>query len=301
MTKSVMTAAFIGAGLLISAIQGAGAAGFTIEGDLDAMRLEANQTPSKDIIAEIAKRFSLGIQNAAGGTAAISGKFNGDLNHILKAILPQHNYAIAYRDGRPSRITFIGGGGGRAATTANAATAVMMGQEANPAEGMLNAFPDGVSAADVGNDPRFTDAEEDAVASSEAEPARQAVPITPDQAPAMTDAGVEAASQEAAATEVAPPAPIGWDPDAPIVADPDEAVGAEAAASPAPSPESPAAMMETAPAAPESPTPSPAGPAAMAETAPAAPGGPVPSVPEATPAPPAAPDQAGDAPPASPG
>ena len=229
-----MAAAVIGAGMLISASQGASAAGFTIEGDLDAMTLNADQTPSKDIVAEIAKRFSLGIQNASGGTAAISGRFNGDLNHILKAILPRHNYAIAYRDGRPSRITFIGGtaaaaavmGGGAAALEGSATSGLQYGDVAEPEmEGSVPAAVQDTAPASV---------------------------IIPGQDPFMSNAGNGEASQSAVADEVAPSMPIGWDPDAPIQAGTDEGGGAEASeagASPVLSPENPAAMAETVPEA----------------------------------------------------
>ena len=236
MTNFVMAAAVIGAGMLISASQGASAAGFTIEGDLDAMTLNADQTPSKDIVAEIAKRFSLGIQNASGGTAAISGRFNGDLNHILKAILPRHNYAIAYRDGRPSRITFIGGTAA-ASTFMGDGTAALEGSATNGLQ-----YGDGAGREMEGSVP---------AAAQDRGPARDSV-IIPGQDPFMSNAGNGEASQSAVADEVAPSMPIGWDPDAPIQAGTNESAGAEASeagASPVLSPENPAAMAETVPEA----------------------------------------------------
>ncbi len=43
----------------------------------------------------------------------ISGRFAGNLADVLKKLLPDHGFVIAYVNGRPSRVVFTGKGSGK--------------------------------------------------------------------------------------------------------------------------------------------------------------------------------------------
>lgn len=81
-------------------------AGFTIEGSPDELVVVAQEASRGEIVNSIVERF--GIERTGeeiqGGT--VTGNFSGSLRQVLVAIAPNNGYAIAYSDGRPSRITF---------------------------------------------------------------------------------------------------------------------------------------------------------------------------------------------------
>lgn len=89
-------------------------AGFTIEGNLDQMTVEATDAGRGDILAGISKRFKLAVINGVYDDTTVTGRFHGTLNEVLRAVMGSNGFAIAYDGGRPSRITFASG---RAAST----------------------------------------------------------------------------------------------------------------------------------------------------------------------------------------
>lgn len=98
-------------------------ADFTIEGDMDALTVNAQDAPRSEIVAGIVERFSLEATGEAIQDGAVSGLFWGDLGQVLQAIAPDNGYAIAYVDGRPTRITFTSGRAGPPAQHAAPAAA----------------------------------------------------------------------------------------------------------------------------------------------------------------------------------
>ncbi len=93
------------------------ASDYTIEGDADSLTLVATQASRVTIVEALVERFALGIGGAAVGEGEVNGRYEGSLSHVLKAILPDRSYAIAYREGRPFRISFTGTGSGNTAQT----------------------------------------------------------------------------------------------------------------------------------------------------------------------------------------
>jgi len=100
----------------------ANAAQLTLEGDLQALTISAQEASRADIVGEIASRFDLPVEGSVP-EGTVSGRFTGSLSQILKSILPENGYAIAYREGRPSRISLSGISTEIVPATGNAAAA----------------------------------------------------------------------------------------------------------------------------------------------------------------------------------
>lgn len=83
-------------------------AGFSLEGDAKLLTVVADQALRSEVIAEIARRLSVQRKGAAVAEGPVSGKFTGDLSHVLNSILPHNGFVIAYSDGRPVAVTFTG-------------------------------------------------------------------------------------------------------------------------------------------------------------------------------------------------
>src|SRR5690606_38945940 len=81
-------------------------AGFTIEGGHDDLVIEAQEASRSEIVSGIVQRFGIERTGEAIQGGTVTGSFSGDLHQVLVAIAPNNGYAIAYSDGRPSRITF---------------------------------------------------------------------------------------------------------------------------------------------------------------------------------------------------
>ena len=84
---------------------------FTIDGSPEALTLVAEEAPRADIVAALAERFDMEVVGGAIASGTVDGRYSGSLGQVLKLILPANGYALAYRDGKPSRVTFTGVGG----------------------------------------------------------------------------------------------------------------------------------------------------------------------------------------------
>lgn len=91
---------------LILASAGGALADFTITGEPDDLVVRASDAERSEIVAGIVERFSITATGEPIQTGAVTGHFSGNLRQVLEAIAPGNGYAIAYADGRPSRITF---------------------------------------------------------------------------------------------------------------------------------------------------------------------------------------------------
>jgi len=105
------------------------AAQFTIEGDAQALTLVAEGATRAEVVAALAERFGMEIVGGSVEDGALDGRYTGSLGQVLKSILPANGYALAYRDGKPSRVTFTGKGGTEVAA-APAAQAAPTAQKA---------------------------------------------------------------------------------------------------------------------------------------------------------------------------
>lgn len=85
---------------------GAAFAGFTIDGEHDALVVEARDAARSEIVSGIVERFGIETSGEPIQAGTVTGNFSGSLRQVLEAIAPGNGYAIAYADGRPSRITF---------------------------------------------------------------------------------------------------------------------------------------------------------------------------------------------------
>lgn len=83
-------------------------AGFSLEGDAKSLTVVADEAPRSDVIAGITRRLSVQSKGATVSEGLVSGKFTGDLSHVLNAILPDNGFVIAYSDGQPVAVTFTG-------------------------------------------------------------------------------------------------------------------------------------------------------------------------------------------------
>ena len=100
--------AALAAALLSVSMAGSARASFTLEGDAATLTLEADAVTRSEVVAAIVEKFGLEIFGESVEDGTVSGRFSGNLGHVLKSILPSNGYAIAYRDGRPVRVTFTG-------------------------------------------------------------------------------------------------------------------------------------------------------------------------------------------------
>lgn len=101
----------LSAGALAVLAAGSARASFTLEGDAGALTLVADQVSRSEVVAAIVEKFGLETLGGSVEDGMVSGRFNGNLGHILKSILPRNGYAIAYSNGRPVRVTFTGQSG----------------------------------------------------------------------------------------------------------------------------------------------------------------------------------------------
>lgn len=89
---------------------------FTIDGDPEALTLVAQGATRAEVVAALAERFGMEVVGGAIADGTIEGRYTGSLGQVLALILPANGYALAYRDGKPSRVTFTGVGGTEIAT-----------------------------------------------------------------------------------------------------------------------------------------------------------------------------------------
>jgi len=117
--KRIMLAA------MLSAVIGhsAWAAPFTIEGDARSLTLVAEGATRAEVVAALAERFDMEIVGGSIEDGVLDGRYAGSLGQVLKSILPANGYALAYREGKPSRVTFTGVGGSEVAAATPAAPA----------------------------------------------------------------------------------------------------------------------------------------------------------------------------------
>lgn len=104
---------------LLAAIvaQPASAGQFTIEGEADGLTLEAQGSTRSEVVKALAERFGFEIIGGQVLDGPVDGSFRGSLGQVLKSILPANGYALAFKNGKPSRITFTGVGGTEVATS----------------------------------------------------------------------------------------------------------------------------------------------------------------------------------------
>lgn len=91
--------------------QAAWASQFTIDGSPEALTLVAEAAPRAEVVAALAERFDMEVVGGSVASGTVDGRYSGSLGQVLKLILPANGYALAYRDGKPSRVTFTGVGG----------------------------------------------------------------------------------------------------------------------------------------------------------------------------------------------
>jgi hypothetical protein len=84
----------------------------TIEGDASGLTLVADGVARNTAVSEISKRLGMHMSGAPIGEEAVSGRFTGNLAAVLKKLLPDNGFVIAYENGRPVRIVFTGRGSG---------------------------------------------------------------------------------------------------------------------------------------------------------------------------------------------
>ena len=89
---------------------------FTIDGDPEALTLVAQVATRAEVVAALAERFGMEVVGGAIADGTLEGRYTGSLGQVLALILPANGYALAYRDGKPSRVTFTGVGGTEIAT-----------------------------------------------------------------------------------------------------------------------------------------------------------------------------------------
>lgn len=107
MARNILFLALSAAALSLAAA-GSARAAFTLEGDAGALTLVADQVSRSEVVAAIVEKFGLETVGGSVEDGTVSGRFSGNLGHILKSILPRNGYAIAYSNGRPVRVTFTG-------------------------------------------------------------------------------------------------------------------------------------------------------------------------------------------------
>jgi len=91
--------------------QTAWASQFTIDGSPEALTLVAEGAPRAEVVAALAERFDMEVVGGSVADGTVDGRYSGSLGQVLKLILPANGYALAYRDGKPTRVTFTGVGG----------------------------------------------------------------------------------------------------------------------------------------------------------------------------------------------
>lgn len=90
----------------------AAAEGLTLDGDARAMTLVAEGVARSAVVAAISKRFAMQMSGMPISDDIVSGSFKGNLSDVLKKLLPDNGFVIAYNNGLPSRIVFTGKGSG---------------------------------------------------------------------------------------------------------------------------------------------------------------------------------------------
>lgn len=84
---------------------------FTIDGSPEALTLVAEGAPRAEVVAALAERFDMEVVGGSIANGIVDGRYSGSLGQVLKLILPANGYALAYRHGKPARVTFTGVGG----------------------------------------------------------------------------------------------------------------------------------------------------------------------------------------------
>jgi len=84
------------------------AQGVSVEGDAAALIVVADQANRTAILTALAERFDLKTSGKAIRDEPVSGRFSGDLSHVLQAVLDDNGFVIAYAEGRPVRIVLTG-------------------------------------------------------------------------------------------------------------------------------------------------------------------------------------------------
>lgn len=97
-----------GFGLAALAATPAPAQGVTVEGDAAALTLVADQANRSAILAALADRLGLKTSGNTIRDEPVSGRFSGDLPHVLQAVLDDNGFVIAYAEGQPVRIVLTG-------------------------------------------------------------------------------------------------------------------------------------------------------------------------------------------------
>lgn len=98
------------AALLVGLAASPALASVTLEGDVGALTVVAEEASRREIVAALAEKFSLKTVGMTVEDSKVSGRFTGTLGQVLKSVLPRNGYAIAYSNGRPVRVTFSANG-----------------------------------------------------------------------------------------------------------------------------------------------------------------------------------------------
>lgn len=103
MRKIALAFAFAGA-----LAQQAWASQIVIEGDASAVKVMTENASTEEVVKQIAERFGIEIVGGVVAGGSLNGQYEGTLAQVLKSILPANGYVMAYRDDKPSRVTFTG-------------------------------------------------------------------------------------------------------------------------------------------------------------------------------------------------
>jgi len=90
-----------------------------VSGNAASLTVTAQQAERTAVIAAIVERLNLSVEGRSREAGTIDGRITGTLSEVLKTVLQSEGYAVAYRDGRPSRISFASHGGGSDMQTRN--------------------------------------------------------------------------------------------------------------------------------------------------------------------------------------
>lgn len=104
-------AALMTCGMLAFPASGSARAEVTVSGTAEALTVTARQAERADVIAAIVERLGLSVEGRSREAGILDGSVTGTLSEVLKTVLQSEGYMVAYRDGRPSRISFASHGG----------------------------------------------------------------------------------------------------------------------------------------------------------------------------------------------
>jgi hypothetical protein len=99
------------AGLAAMSSQAAADA-LVVDGNAALLTVVSDNVARSEVVAAISRRLDIPVSGTPVANGVLSGRFSGDLSHILKAVLSENGFVIAFNNGLPSRIVVTGKGSG---------------------------------------------------------------------------------------------------------------------------------------------------------------------------------------------